>query len=319
MNNTILQTNNNLSPSCSNVEYQNALETKKLHDAIEVIAYKAFAEIVGELKITQDQITPSQSGQILRYIKKQAHVELYKEGGYWKERLKLLGPSQFAILGKHILDIIHDRDGKLTDARYTSLSQLLMGLDDHNHMVKEILLQSWMKNPAFTDCNQMHLKSIKKQADFYPALNRVLKFDLEKAVDKQKALWDKYFPGKRNGDPKEFTNILEVRAYFGDSEWVKFNQKTNQLEFMTDSLGYVACRVDNLDMPLAGLLDKGDIRALFEARPAVENLVRNNKTACAPLLDQKITVKEFLKRYFPELLHIEESESKMNASVAPKD
>lgn len=69
---------------CSGHELVGANEIKELHDVIEVIAYRSFAQAVKNLGITKDRITEEQSGKILAFVKEQAHVELYKEGGYWK-------------------------------------------------------------------------------------------------------------------------------------------------------------------------------------------------------------------------------------------
>ena len=279
---------------CSNEEQLKANEVKQIHDRIEEVAYRAFAQKVIELNITQDDITEEQSGQILCHIKSQAHREMYKVGGYIDERGKLLNPTQVQEVLRNVGKIVHDRDTKLTDARYYTLSELLMGLDDHNTMVKEILLRSWYKCPKVSDAEHSHLEQIKEKVDFYVTLNGHLKFDFKQALKERKAFWDRYFPGKREASEtssQEFVNILEVRHYFESTDNIK--RKINVL------------KEANPDEKLEKLLTPEERLDLFEPR-CKNNLVRRRSVNTLPLLqDQNMTVGEFFTKYFPEIeLHV---------------
>lgn len=305
---------------CLGPELVGANEIKDLHDVIEVIAYRSFAQAVKNLGITKDRITEEQSGKILAFVKEQAHVELYRDGGYWKERLNKLNPSQVQGVIRAVAHVIHDRDTKLTDARYSSLSEMLMAFDDHNVEVKNILLKSWYKCPDFSDNDQGHLSYVKGEANFYPAMDAQLKFDLKGALEKRQEFYNTYFPGLRAGVTSEsrsteFVNVLEVRNYFNG----------NQIEFCIDgpnnyqSLNYTLSKpvfslfgfknfpkyivegYDLLGTKLIDILDKSYHKDLFEER-SVRNLVRRKEVTCLPLLNRDITLEQFLAQYFPEKL-----------------
>jgi hypothetical protein len=273
-----------LGATCSEIEFANAMEIKRIHDLIEEVAYRAFVEKVKDLNIEHDCLTEEQSGRILSHIKAQAHREMYKkEGGYITERAKLLDPSQVQRVIQNGGRIVHDRDTKLTDARYYSLSELLLALDDHNTMVKEILLQSWYKCHNFSDRNHEHLEEIKERVNFYGTLSEQLKFNLQGALRDRKAFWDKYFPGKREANreiSEQFVNIQEVRHYM--------EHKVNTLK------GF------DLDEQLIRYLNEEEIIAYFEPRQ-IRNRVRCQEVQTVPLLaDRHITVRQFLSYYFPE-------------------
>ncbi len=254
-----------------------------IHDQIEEVAYKAFADIVEELGIKGDAITEEQSGKILAYIKKQAHVEMYKKGGYIAKRGDLLGKDQIQFLLGQVGKIIHDRDTKLTDARYHSLSSLLLALDDHNAAVKDILIKSWFRCPV---ADPTHLDQVKERIRFYDRTNASLGIDLQAAVERKAEFWDRYFPGLRDATEigqadrsAEFVRILEVRNMFGG---VNFMGK-------------------NLEAPLSAYVSINTAERLFQPRQ-VPNLVRRADMQATPLIsDSKITLGTFLRHYFPEV------------------
>lgn len=298
------------SSHCSNEEKEKANEVKAIHDLIEEVAYRAFVQKVIDLNITQENITEEQSGQILSHIKAQAHKEMYKPDGYLSVRGKLLNPSQFQEVIQNVGKIVHDRDTKLTDARYYTLSELLMGLDDHNTMVKEILLRSWYKFSDFTDFDHSHLEEIKNKIDFYVQLNGHLKFDLKQTLTERKAFWDKYFPGKREASEKtskEFVNILEVRHFFEGIE--RFNPRR-----YSDLLNGI-----KLDDKFAVLLKEDETKALFEPR-CLRNRVRCRNVDANPLLhDRDITIREFFTYYFPDIdLNVQEHKKKKTSNNSPE-
>jgi len=242
----------------------------------------------------------------LAYIKKVAHVELYKIGpnGYGN-RGKILDKSQFTILFQYIGKIVHDRDTKLTDARYTSMTDLLMAMDDHNNMVKEILFRSWYKNPGIVDPEHRHLGKIKASVGFYGKMNAQLGFNMETALAANKTFWNTYFPGKRDGEKcsDEFLNILEVRHYAGGKH-VELNQKPNGYEFaFAMSHGLQSATIDSLDVKLKTLIPAEDLEFLTTPR-TVANLVRCRNATPAPALvkNSDMTVREFFQQYFPEHL-----------------
>ena len=93
-----------------------------------------------------------------------------KKDGYIQSRTKLPYEQVQEVI-RNVGLIVHDRDTKLTDARYYTITDLTMALDDHNTMVKEILLKSWYKCPKFIDPHHTHLDEIKERAGFYATLN----------------------------------------------------------------------------------------------------------------------------------------------------
>lgn len=292
-----------LGAQCSVEEKERANEVKQIHDLIEEVAYRAFAQKVTELNITQDRITEEESGKILSYIKAQAHKEMYKkEDGYIVARARLLNYSQVERVIQSVGKIVHDRDTKLTDARYYSLSELLMGLDDHNTMVKEILLQSWYKCSSFSDPDHEHLDQIKDQVDFYQTLDKQLEFNLKEALKAQKAFWNQFFPGKREADKsasQEFVNIQELRHLCEVLHVIEPDAKNSFIRFVTQHKKYVLTG-PNLNDKLADYLDHEDAILFFEPRN-IRNQVRGRVVETEPLLkDRNITVKQFFSSYFPE-------------------
>ena len=294
---------------CKKKELNKAEAILLIHNVIEEVAYRALANIVNTLGLDKDEISATQCGQILSHVKEQAHIELFKKGGYVTDRTKILTQSQFSGIMQNVGKIVHDRDTRLTDARYYTVTDLLMGLDDHNTMVKEILLRSWYKCPSIVDPDHSHLDNIKARVNFYPMTNKTLGFDLKTTLDSRKAFFDQYFPGIRSGGAETseaFVNITEVREYFGGSSWVKVDlaQKDPVIEYTTQYGGYQALNIgkETLDAKLASILDAGDMKALLSKRQ-VTNQVRKKTTEACPLLKNKdITLRQFLTLYFPEIM-----------------
>jgi hypothetical protein len=276
----------------SKEERVKADEIKRIHDRIEIVAYRAFVEKVIELEIKEDSITEEQSGQILDHIKRQAHVEMFKkETGYTAQRNILLNPSQFEVLKQHVATIVHDRDTKLTDARYYSLTDLLMALDVHNTMVKQILFQSWYKSFPVIDSDHTHLEGIKKEVDFYPALDQQLLFNLRTHLKIRQIFWDTYFPGKRDASNTDsFINLIEVRHFA--LHLIKDNMQT--------------------DAKLITILSEKDVNTLFEPR-FLFNKVRDREIEIPPLIkNRELTVGRFINEYFPEVESILNLDSRGN-------
>ena len=297
----------------SRAELSQASAMKAIHDRIEMVAYQAFARKVSELEIRGDFITKSQSGEILSFIKQEAHKEMFKKGGYRGSPDVHLTPAQLSYLISQVGKIIHDRDTKLTDAEYPSISELLLGLDDHNAMVKAILLKSWYG--AMTLEDQTHLDKIKKAVDFYPAMNAQLGFNLETTLKTRQLFWDTYFPGLRTisedtslfrSHSSRFINILQVRHFFGGEEWVKYDSKSTQLEFITPSLKPQRARLtrENLDERFIQVLNlsEEDQSALCDPKITF-NEIRKSTTEKPPLIsDRDLSMRNFLRRYFPEIM-----------------
>ena len=278
---------------CSGEEKLNADGIREIHDLVEEVAYRAFAQKVAELGIHGDQITEEQSGQILGAIKMAAHREMYKTDGYIKSKTKLPACQVQEVI-RNVGLIIHDRDTKLTDARYYSLTDMTMALDDHNTMVKETLLKSWYKCPKFQDPNHTHLEEIKERAGFYAVINQQLSFDLKAAVAQRQAFWDNYFPGRRdahNGTSKEFVDTIEVRNYLAKVGY--------GLNFTTPNRNYTFTFQD-FYRKLTDLLSPEDQKALFEPRE-IHNLVRKCQKTCEnALISNDMTLGQFLNKYYPE-------------------
>ncbi len=281
---------------CSFDEKSKAGQLMLIHNLIEEVAYRAFAEKIVSLNLVDDQISEQQSGDILAHIKKQAHIEMYKKDGYIAKRAQLLDPSQVQKVIASVGKIVHDRDTKLTDARYPSLSEMLMGLDDHNTMVKEILIQSWYKLEEFTDSEHEHLDMIKKNVSFYEMVDKQLKFDLKAELSYRKAFWDHYFPGMRKATEdmtqtdttRNFVEIMEVRALF---QGFTLNEERCHFDSLHEA---------DLGEKLFKYLSSSDQELFFEPRK-VFNQVRGKSIPMLPLIkNESITVKEFISRYFPE-------------------
>lgn len=296
---------------CTEEQKRAAAMVKELHDEIETVAYRALANIVRELNITGDQITEEQSGLILAHVKQESHKELYREGGYWKSRLKLLDAdgSQTALLVKEQFEkqvnglarLVHDRDVKLTDAHYNSLSELVMSMDDHNYMVKENLLRSWYRCPSKQHSPDMEIiEAAKNRAHFYETVQRNLTFDLRNSVQKKQQFFDDHFPQLREPERgKEFMNTLYVRHFFGGDQ-VRIDATKKQLHIVTKN-GKSSIDISNPNVRLFDLLRKEDQEALFNEQET-ENRVRSCKKKKLPLLENKdMTVGEWMKTYFPEL------------------
>ncbi len=287
--------------TCTEAQFQRANQVKNIHNVIEEIAYRAFAEKVVGLHLTQDNITAEQSGQILNYIKCEAHKELYKNGGYATERFKLLEPCQVKKIIANVAKIVHDRDTKLTNATYYSLSELLLGLDDHNTMVKEILLESWYQCGRIDDCKHSHLQKIKDKINFYETLNNQLNFDLKDKLKDRQQFWETYFPGVRedNKYSEKFMNIMEVRHCFVGVQ-PEYDSTLDYLKFGTNEVSYMVLP-NELDNELKSFLQESDIKALFEKGAAVNQVRGCNLERSALLQDDKMTVRQFITSYFPEV------------------
>ncbi|KTD43688.1 hypothetical protein [Legionella quateirensis] len=282
-----------LGTQCSPQEIENAKRIFFVHNLIEEVCYEALAKIVKKLEITGDVITEQQSGQILAYIKKMAHVELRKRGGYTLTGRNMITPSQFSHVLLNITTIIHDRDVRLTDARYYTLTDLCVALDDHNSYVKNILFRSWFK------CDQMscdsHLNMIKDVVGFNGRISEQLGFDFEHALSNKKEYYNTYHTGIRTVENPvtgersalKFTNLTEVRS--------KFKSIINKLLNSTPDSRLIT------ELRMNRLLEKDEIDALIGGRsyscaPRFHQPITQNA-----LLDPTITVGEFLNNYFPEL------------------
>lgn len=285
----------NKASSCTEREKEGANEIWALHDVIEEIAYRAMAQKVVEMGITEDEITEQQSEEILGAIKVAAHKELYKKDGYWASRTKWLNQSQFGHLISKIAVIIHDRDTKLTDATYHSLSELLLGLDDHNTIVKTILLTSWFKCQEVVDESHMHLDRIKERVSFYQHMDGQLRFCLRDQLIERKAFWDSYFPGIRVGgeNSSTFMNVTEVRHYFCN----QVDIKEGVITLKTQGGSHYELSFDKLSNLLKGEIGE---ETLFQASTR-NNQIRGQIQERLPLLDSDITVGQFLEKYFPEV------------------
>ena len=296
---------------CTNPQLEGAKMVKELHDKIEIVAYQALAEKVKELGITGDTITRQQSDEILLYVKQQAHKELYRPDGYWASRLKLLDAdgSQIALLIKEQFQqqvnglgrLVHDRDTKLTNAQYCSLTDMVMAMDDHNYMVKENLLRSWFRCP-----NRAHapgreiLEDAKASANFYSTLDGQLKFNIRSAVKARQAFFDQHFPGLREPEKgKEFMKVVNVRDFFGGNK-VQYDSKSRVLVVSTCTKKY---QIDlrNPNAKLADLLSNEDADALFEDQERTHGIKACRYMQKALLENKEITVGEFMRTYFPEI------------------
>ena len=282
-----------LGTQCSPQEIENAKKIFFVHNLIEEVCYKSFATIVKELGITDDEITEQQSGQILAYIKKMAHVELRKPGGYSLTGRNMITPEQFSQVISNVATIIHDRDTRLTDARYYSLTDLCVALDDHNSYVKNILFRSWFK------CGQMtcdsHLTMIKDIVGFNGRISDQLGFDFEHALTIKKEYYNTFHTGIRTIENPvtgecsalKFTNLTEVRA--------KFKPFVDKLLDSAPNSRLIA------ELRINRLLENEEINALIGKRcyscaPRFHQPITQNA-----LLEPTITVGEFLNHYFPEL------------------
>ncbi|MBL7479437.1 hypothetical protein [Legionella bononiensis] len=282
-----------LGTQCSPQEIENAKRIFFVHNLIEEVCYKAFAKIVKQLGITGDEITEQQSGQILAYIKSMAHVELRKPGGYTLTGRAMITADQFAQVISNVSTIIHDRDARLTDARYYSLTDLCVGLDDHNSYVKNILFRSWFK------CGQMscdsHLNMIKDMVGFNKRISDQLGFNFEHALTNKKEYYNTYHAGIRTVENPvtgersalKFTNLTEVRS--------KFKPIINKLLDTAPDSRLIA------ELRNKKLLEPEEINALIGKRSYLSAPRFHQPITQNALLEPTITVGEFLNYYFPEL------------------
>jgi hypothetical protein len=310
--------------TCTAHEATQAQAVKGIHDVIEEVAYRAFVTAVRELGITTNDISAEQAGAILFHVKKEAHRELFRSGGYMAERGKILTPEQIAGVIRKVGEIIHDRDTRLTDSRYRRLTTMVMGFDSHNAMVKGILLRSWFKNDSFSDDDRAHLEEIKGRVDFYPELGKILPFNFGEALRKEEAFWDRCFPGLREGSESAnaFMHTQEVRHYFGEHGGTLLTKKETATDTacaasdgsgggssegsfevkITIPTGSITRTIPDLDVPLRSLLSEAEANAIFGPRE-IHNRVRCKSACIAPLLsDTSMTVGAFFKQYFPEHL-----------------
>lgn len=160
-------------------EIENAIIVKRLHDKVEHAAYAALAEKVKALKIKKDQISTEQSHEILYAVKAAAHKVMRADDGYMPQRGKFLNLNQLGPVIAKVSWITHDRDRKLTNGSYTSLTQLLFALDDHNINVNKILFSAWGYPMKYFE---KHLDMIKEQVNFYVIINGELSFDLAESL-----------------------------------------------------------------------------------------------------------------------------------------
>lgn len=268
-----------LKSTATPTELEQAEAVKEIHDRIEVVAYSAFVEKVKELGIRGNKIPEEASVEILKHIKIKAHREMFKEGGYMKERGKMLGPNQIKHLSTQVGKIIHDRDTKLTNAQYSTVSDMLLALDDHNTMVKEILLRSWCMCPEFEDSTHAHLDRIKREVNFYPELNAQLGFDLETSLKTSKKILDTFFPGLRKSeDSIQFVNMMKVRSQFKDMSLMSYNP----------------------NMPVIEAFKGADVQAFF-VEQTIANPITGKTDLFPPILNREMTVGELIQQYLPEM------------------
>lgn len=285
-----------LQSRCGQNEIENARRIFFVHNLIEEVCYKAFAEIVAELGITGDAITEEQSGQILAYVKKQAHVELRKDGGYSKTGRQMITDAQFSLVIANIATIVHDRDGRLTDARYTSLTDLCVALDDHNGFIKNLLFKSWFL------CGRMHsdthLPMIKRLVLFNERMSRQVGFDFSEAVKAKQDYFDRYHPRireiqcPRTGrySAEDFVNLCEVRGIFSKRGVLANLQRCAPYSLLVTALQ---------SMPQ---FTQVEIARMVTPR-RLSCAARFHKPIEQPrLLDPTLTVVQFLRKYFPERL-----------------
>lgn len=285
----------------ASVQIINAHEVKAIHDRVEAVAYRAFAEAVVSLGLKSDPITSEQSSAILQRVKIEAHREMFKKEGYISSRGTLLELSQVEKVIQSIGRIVHDRDHKLTFAtgRYSSLTDLLLALDDHNTMVKEILISSWFKDESFKDPEHHHLSVIKSGIDFYPTLSRTLSFDIESTLKDRKTFWDTHFPHARKDGPglsEAFLQIQEVRSTLElalDGEFINLYVKT--------TLGRREVGIVDRDKTVASYLLEAELELIFNKRSFDNPILRSAHLAPALLSDSDITVEQLLQTYFPEI------------------
>lgn len=295
----LVQQAKELGAPCSETDIEKAKNIFFVHNIIEEVCYQALADIVKQLDIRSDKITREQSDQILAYVKQIAHVELRKEGGYTKKGREMITDEQFSWVIKNVGTIIHDRDGRLTDARYYSLTDLCTALDDHNSYVKNILFSSWFHCQGMS-C-PTHLPMIKNVVHFNRNMSAQLGFNFEEALEKKKGYYDTHHPKLREVEcskTKEksalkFVNITEVRAAFSDH--------VNTLLLCDPYKSFTQCLIEDC------MFSKEEVEKLTQCRsvtcPPRYGFGLMDKTIPQPaLLKDGLTVGEFLTHYFPETI-----------------
>jgi hypothetical protein len=248
----------------SKQEINGAIATKKLHDAIEISAYNGLVEKIISLGITTDEITEKDSRTLLRYIMCCAHKTMRASGGYIDARTKHLNmEKQLLPLMVHLDWIVYDRDRRLTNAKYISLSELIFNLDDHNIKVKQLLLDIWgHPNP---DAIQ-GLENVKQQIKFYERLNRVLSFDLKENLTNIK---------NNHSSIREIFPSVEIDD---EQRWVKFyGIKNESFKINFNSLN----------------LSAFSLMLNYELKKFIRSVHEN---------EQNISVKKFIDTYYPEII-----------------
>lgn len=286
-----------LNAECTEEEVRNAKNIFFVHNLIEEACYDALPKMLIRLNIQSDTITPQDSRMILAYLKDAAHVELRKDGGYTKKGREMITPAQFSRVLSNIATVIHDRDTRLTDARYSSLTDLCVALDDHNSYIKNLLFKSWFRCEALSW--DAHLPMIKAIVNFNPRMTAQLGFDFERTLNSKKEYYDVHHecireiesPTKEKSALK-FVNVTEVRARFNEPGMIETLSQSGR------------------ETPLIECLEKEcafppeEITMLIEQRrvpsPARFGLFSQNVIGQPPLILKTISVGEFLDMYFPE-------------------
>lgn len=201
-------------------EIKGAIVVKQLHDKVELAAYSGFIQGIRELHIVEDEITEEQSKVILhQYVKKEAHKIMYNSDGYMSLRSKYLNfETQIKPIFDRVVWIIHDRDRRLTNGSYRSLTALLFAIDSHNSLVNHIIFRSWgYPLSAARD----HLTYIKDEINFYATLSTVLSFDLSTSLAEL---------NKKYGDSRIFTKVNTGRSLLGyGSDYISFTDSDEKV------------------------------------------------------------------------------------------
>jgi hypothetical protein len=165
-------------------EIQAAVVVKGLHDEVELAAYAALIQGCEELGISTDAITEEQSFRLLhKYVKASAHKVMNGPDGYMSLRGKHLNfEKQIQPILDKVSWIVHDRDRRLTNGVYTSLTKLIFALDSHNSLVNHIIFKAW--GYPLSEARD-HLSEIKEKAKFYGKLNAIVHFDVSDALARE--------------------------------------------------------------------------------------------------------------------------------------
>lgn len=242
---------------------KNAITVKKMHDEVELAAYRELVQGIIDFNITTDDISTSQSRKLLLRVKNAAHLVMRdRQSGYMTQRGKYLNKeAQINPLLKRVNWIIHDRDRRLTNASYTSLTQLVYALDSHNSMVNHIIFEAW-GYPLVKF--RTHLNSIKTQVGFYEDLSEQLKFNLKSNLANV---------NKR---------VDLVRSYYTDVEF-----SDHMIGVVTPGAGLFGIHEKDLDTPLLE-----NLIAIEDGEYLTEN----------DLIREDTTVRQMFNYYFPELI-----------------